>query len=280
MNITSLNSAANRSESTKTAAADRNDQQTPIAKEESSNTLNRFDRYEGMSVFSCTFELNDNSNSVSRGIFSENTSDEVVKKILKWQEEKDGCAPEGFSAKHIVSAFFQAESEERYNCGVNYEHAADNECGWSYQDTIDSEVCNGKFTEDNVALIASQVGKYIDHCHETGKFSDEEYAQLNDEMKKCSKHWLDMITVAKVGKRLREEDARMYSSRFYVKIPIKTREERLLEELSMRKKIEDENPFDINAFFKKVEQMRFNVAGIKSSSEKGDSRSSNANTKL
>lgn len=276
MNITSLNSAANRSESTKAAVADRSNQQAPVAKEEPSNMFNRFDRYEGRSVYSCTFELNDNSNSVPKGIFSENTSDKVVKKFLKWQEEKDGCAPEGFSAKHIISAFFQAESEARYNCGVNYEHLT--KAGKSNQDTINSEVCNGNFTEDNVALIASQIGKYIDSLYGQGKYTDEEYAQLNDEIKKCSKHWLNRITDAKVGKRLREEDARLYSRRYYVKIPIKTRAERRLEALSMRKKIEAENPFDINVFFAKVEQMRFNVAGIEKKSNVTNSTETSSET--
>ncbi len=35
----------------------------------------------------------------------------------------------------------------------------------------------------------------------------------------------------------------------------------------MRKKIEAENPFDINAFFNKVNQMRFNVTGTDKASD-------------
>lgn len=189
-------------------------------------------------------------------------------------ELSDGYTPGGFSAKHIVSAFFRAEGASRYHVGLNYEIAelAKTEV-WAIdhgQVNLSWATENGSFSEDSVAIIAAQVGKYIDSCHENGTYSDEEYAQLNDEITNCTKYWLDSITDARVGKRLRDEDAMMYSNfRVLVRAPRKTREERLLEELSMRKRIQAENPFDINEFFAKVDQMRFNVTGTE---KKADDR--------
>lgn len=174
-------------------------------------------------------------------------------------------------------AAFAPNRLDRYE-GTSFIDGA--EKGWSNLDCITPEVCNGRFNEDNVALIASSVGKYIDSLFQQGKYTDDEYAQLNAEIKNCSKHWLSKIVDARVGKRLRDEDAKIYGGKFYVKMPAKSREQRRLEEIAMQKRVEAENPFDFDAFFKKVEQMRFNVVGIKSSSKKGDSGSANANTNL
>ncbi len=238
---------------------------------EKSRDYKHFDRYEGVSFNDDAIALNDNSSTA--GIFSENASLDVGDIILKSQEIYDGNAPDGFSAKHIISGFFRAEGGSRYSVGIDYEiadklgtepwiidHGMVN-LAWATE--------NGTFNEDSVATIAAQVGKYIDHCYENGKYTDEEYAQLNDEIKNCTKYWLDQITDARVGKRLRDEDAMLYSNpRILVKSPKRTAEDYLADKIRMRKIIEAENPFDFDAFFKKIEQMRFNVVGIKSDSDK------------
>lgn len=244
----------------------------------------RCDRYDGVSVATSTYDLNDPSNTVCKGIFSENTSADVGERVIKDLELSDGYTPRGFSAKHIVSAFFRAEGASRYHVGLNYEIAelAKTEA-WAIdhgQVNLSWATGNGSFNEDSVATIAAQVGRYIDSCHESGVYSDEEYAQLNDEITNCTKYWLDCITDARVGKRLRDEDAPMYSNpRILVRVPKRTADDYLLEAIQMRKIIEKENPFDINAFFAKIDQMRFNVAGIKSHSNESDSAKANTGSK-
>lgn len=273
MNIKSSNNATILSE---VSAAEKKAAQTPAAENAPDYKLNRFDRfdrYNGVSADDGALPLNGEIQR-KRGIFSENTSAEVGEKILRAQERFDGCAPEGFSAKHIISAFFQAESEDRYNVCVNYEAGA--EKGRSCQDCIREQVDIGLFNEDSVALIASQVGKYVDSLYDQGKFTDDEYAQLNKEIKECSKHWLKRIIDSRVGNRLREIDKKKGGGLVYVKKPVKTREERLLEELSMRRRIEAENPFDITAFFAKIDQMRFNVTGLKEDSNKASDKTAPA----
>lgn len=208
MNITSLNNTINHSERAEAAAADKNGQQTSAAEKETVYTLNRFDRYEGVSAADSGVISLNNVSQRERGVFSENTSFEEGEKILRADENYRSYKGEGFSAKHIISVFFNAEAEDRYEVNFTYEYADPHDP--HYEHFLRWQVADGSFTNDSVALVASQVGKYIDHCYEMGKYTDEEYAELNSEIKKCSKAWLGEIIDAKVGNRLLEQDRRKY----------------------------------------------------------------------
>lgn len=254
----------------KTAAAKQ--EETAIGRTE------RFDRYEGVSVYTTTFDLKA-VNSVPKGIFSENTSIKTGEKILdKW--DYDRCEDiDRSSAKHIISTFFRVEGLNRYSVGIIYE--VDDKLStrpWlsSGCEPLTSGPKDHPLSNDNVATIAAQVGKYIDSCYKQGKYSDEEYAELNDEIKKCAKYWVDCIMEAKVGRRLRHEDAKYQRFGMHIK---KTHEEHKLEALNMRRKLEAENPFDINAFFAKIDQMRFKVAGLRSDPDAENSKKTNLVTK-
>lgn len=273
MKVTSENLVVNSLKNVAESPASKNAGDKMTYEELNSIKKVRCDRYEGVSACTATFDLNAPAHI---GIFSENTNVKVAEKILKDQELSDGYAPDGFSAKHIVSSFFRAEGDSRFSVAVNYEIS--DKLGtepWIIDHgfvNMSWATGNGSFNEDSVATIAAQVGRYIDSCHESGVYSDEEYAQLNDEITNCTKYWLDCITDARVGKRLRDEDAPMYSNpRILVRVPKRTADDYLLEAIQMHKIIEKENPFDINAFFAKVKQMRFNVAGIKSNSDTDNS---------
>ncbi len=190
------------SQSPKTDTIDVNKVMKPLDPERAKDyKIVKFDRYEGVPADDGALKLNGNSNSIPKGIFSENTSADVGERVIKDLELSDGYTPGGFSAKHIVSAFFRAEGASRYHVGLNYEIAelAKTEA-WAIdhgQVNLSWATENGSFNEDSVATIAAQVGKYIDSCHENGTYSDEEYAQLNDEITNCTKYWLDSITDAR-----------------------------------------------------------------------------------
>lgn len=111
MNIKSINNTINFSEA---AAADKKSRANAGAENEPVYKLNRFDRYEGVTADNGTIPLNGESQR-KRGIFSENTSAEVGEKILRSNDAFKGYDKEGFSAKHIVSVFFDAEAENPFD---------------------------------------------------------------------------------------------------------------------------------------------------------------------
>lgn len=275
MNITSLNNTVKYLEQAEAAAADKTDRQTSAAEKEPVYTLNRFDRYEGISAANSEAISLSDPPQREKGIFSENTSFEEGEKILRADEKYRNYEGEGFSAKHIISVFFDAEANDRYGVNFTYEHADPHEP--HHERFLRWQVADGSFTNDSVALVASQVGKYIDHCYEMGKYTDEEYEELNSEIKKCSKAWLSEIIDAKAGNRLLEQDRRMYYG--WSKLsPRNSLEEQREEERLMRKKIELEEPVDYDAFFLKIDQMRFNVTGIKSNSDENASAQAKTNS--
>ncbi len=118
-----------------------------------------------------------------------------------------------------------------------------------------------EFTYDDLAELAGNAAKTIDRGYESGFYTDDEYAQLNTELKDYTKYLADKICEWKAGDKWFAEQVALHAKYGPSYWKLQSREERELDRLSAIKEYRKQNPPDYNSIFSMMNQWRSNSSG-------------------
>lgn len=168
---------------------------------------------------------------------------------------RDRFEKSAFDPRHDISNLFGAYSEKLFAVDWSYEKPT-----LPIVNCVRWGVEQKGFDEESIAQIAAEVGKRIDQLYKCGYYNDDEYIQLNEEIKYGTKQWVDNLyecrTTIRLDKARTEFIAQNGAAAFAEERAKMSREERMLERLRAKQQIMEENPVDFDKLFALIEKFR------------------------
>ena len=138
-----------------------------------------------------------------------------------------------FDPRETISDLFGVYSEQLYNVEWYYDQPT-----LPILNNVGYGVRQMGFNEDSIAQIAAEVGMRIDQIYKNGRYTDDEYRQLNEEIEYGVKQWVDRLYSCRASMRM---DKFGYNYRDFDKI-----KQQLLRD----------DPPDFDGIFALIEQIR------------------------
>ena len=111
--------------------------------------------------------------------------------------KQDSFEMSEFDPRETISDLFGVYSEQLYNVEWYYDQPT-----LPILNNVGYGVRQMGFNEDSIARIAAEVGMRIDQLYKNGRYTDDEYRQLNEEIEYGVKQWVDDLYKCRTAIRM------------------------------------------------------------------------------